>query len=203
MKVDLQFKVFGKEIRVDHGYALFAAVSRILPEYHETSEAGLALIRGRYAGDGKLVLGSNACLTFRVPIEKLPPYLNLAGKVLDLDGQVVRLGVPSTRALIPATTLHAHLVTTRNGQEQDRFTAEIHRQLATLPCRGKLSVGQRRTFKVHGKQVVGYSVLASELTAVESIALQEQGLGGRRKLGCGFFEPWRGGDRLIMRPVGQ
>lgn len=167
-------------------------MSRILPEYHETDEAGLALIRGRYAGDGKLSLGNNASLTFRVPVERLPVYINLAGKAIDLDGHLIKLGVPNTRALIPAPVLHAHLVTTRNGQDQERFTAEIERQFSNLPSQGKLIVGKRRTFKVHGKQVVGYTVLASELTAEESIALQEQGLGGRRKLGCGFFEPWSG-----------
>jgi CRISPR/Cas system CSM-associated protein Csm4 (group 5 of RAMP superfamily) len=30
----------------------------------------------------------------------------------------------------------------------------------------------------------------SELTAEESIRLQEHGLGGRRKMGCGVFEEW-------------
>lgn len=193
MKVDLQFKVIGKDIRVDHGYALFAAVSRIIPEYHETDEAGLSLIRGRYVGDGKLSLGNNTCLTFRLPVERVPSYINLAGKVIDLDGHVIKLGIPKTRPLIPAPVLHAHLVTTRNGQDQERFRAEIERQLFVLPCQGKLTVGKRRTFKIHGKQVVGYSLLASELTAAESIALQEHGLGGRRKVGCGFFEPWQGG----------
>jgi len=45
---------------------------------------------------------------------------------------------------------------------------------------------------VHGKQVVGYPVLVSELTPEESILLQENGLGGRRKMGCGFFEAFNG-----------
>jgi CRISPR-associated protein Cas6 len=83
-------------------------------------------------------------------------------------------------------------VTTRNGQNQGRFEQEIVRQLKKLNCRGRVTIGKRRTFNVHGRQVVGYSVLVSELTAEESIILQENGLGGRRKMGCGFFLPWKG-----------
>jgi CRISPR-associated protein Cas6 len=192
MKVDLQFQVVGSEIKVDHGYALFAAVSRIQPEFHATEDVGLALIRGRYVGDGKLALGKNTRLTLRLPVETLPSYINLAGKTLDLEGHSIRLGVPNTRGLTPAVALYSHFVTTKNGHQQARFMEEIQRQLAALQCRGKIAIGKRKTFKVHGKQMVGYSMLASELTAEESIVLQEQGLGGRRKMGCGFFEPWSG-----------
>jgi CRISPR-associated protein Cas6 len=67
----------------------------------------------------------------------------------------------------------------------------MRHQMNSLGVQGKLSIGKRRTFQIHGKQVVGFSLLVSELTAEESIAIQEQGLGGRRKMGCGFFEPWR------------
>lgn len=45
-------------------YALFAAVSRCLPEFHQTQAVRLALIRGRHIGSGLLQLlpacGSNS-----------------------------------------------------------------------------------------------------------------------------------------------
>jgi CRISPR-associated protein Cas6 len=191
MKVDLRFQVFGQSIEVDHGYTLFAAISRILPEFHEASDIGLRLIRGRYMGNGQINISPASNLVFRLPVSKLAEYINLAGKTLDLDGHQLRIGVPNSQALVPATALYSHLVTTKNGNDQKRFEEEMERQLETLDCKGKLSVGKRKTFKLHGKQVVGYSVLVSELTAEESITLQEQGLGGRRKMGCGFFEPKR------------
>ncbi len=100
--------------------------------------------------------------------------------------------MPHSQGLEPATVLHAHLVTTKNGQDQERFATEIQRQLEVQGCQGKIAVGKRRTFAVHDKQVAGYSLLISELTVEESITLQEQGLGGRQKMGCGFFQPWRG-----------
>jgi CRISPR-associated protein Cas6 len=91
---------------------------------------------------------------------------------------------------MPSVALSSPLVTTKNGTEQARFEAEIKNQMENLGLKGRIAIGKRRTFQVHGKQVVGYSVLVSELTAEESIRLQENGLGGRRKMGCGVFEAW-------------
>jgi CRISPR-associated protein Cas6 len=190
--IDLHFHLAGQTVRVDHGYALFAAVSRCLPEFHQTQDARLALIRGRYIGSGLLQLLPRSRLTLRLPADQTALHINLAGKVLDLDGCKVRVGVPHSQGLEPAAALHAHIVTTKNGQDQERFATEIQRQLETQGCQGKITVGKRRTFAVHSKQVAGYSLLVSELTAEESITLQEQGLGGRGKMGCGFFQPWRG-----------
>jgi CRISPR-associated protein Cas6 len=187
-KVDLSFLVLGKLLPVDHGYALYGAISRLLPVIHEDREIGLKLVRGRYVGNGLLDISPASELVLRLPVSKVGQYLSLAGKKLEVLGQSLRVGVPQTRALTPAAALASSLVTTRNGQDQERFEAEVRNQMAGLDLKGRLTVGKRRTFQVHGKQVVGYEILVSELTAPESIRLQEQGLGGRRKMGCGFFE---------------
>jgi len=187
-KVDLSFPVLGKLLQVDHGYALYGAISRVLPVIHEDREIGLKLVRGRYVGNGLLDISPASELVLRLPINKVGQYLGLAGKKLEVLGNDLRVGVPHPRALIPAAALYSPLVTTRNCQDQERFEAEVRSQMVRLELKGRLTIGKRRTFQVHGKQVVGYGVLVSELTAAESIRLQEQGLGGRRKMGCGFFE---------------
>jgi CRISPR-associated protein Cas6 len=46
--------------------------------------------------------------------------------------------------------------------------------------------------RIKEKRVVGFPLRVTGLTAEESITLQEQGLGGRSKMGCGFFMPTRG-----------
>lgn len=191
-KVDLCFQALGQTLPVDHGFALYGAISRVLPFAHEDPDIGLKLIRGRYVGGGMLDISPYSELVLRLPISKGGSYLKLAGKTLEVMGQKLMIGVPKTKALIPAVALYAQLVTTKNGHDQNRFKAEIKTQMEKMDIEGKLSVEKRRTFQVHGKQVVGYSVLATELTAEESIALQENGLGGRRKMGCGFFEVWEG-----------
>jgi CRISPR-associated protein Cas6 len=188
-KVDLIFQVMGKSIPVDHGFALFGAICRVLPCFHEDLDAGMKLIRGIYIGEGFLDISSGSELVIRLPIKEIKNYLPLAGKTLALSGHRILIGVPNTSSIPTAGSLYCHLVTTKNGKDQPRFEAEITRQMDDLKVKGVVTVGARRTFQVHGKQVVGYAVTIEQLTAEESIILQENGLGGRRKMGCGFFEP--------------
>lgn len=191
--VDLFFHVQGKEVPVDHGYTLYSAISRILESgeenkwLHNASNIGLLPIRGHYAGRGQLVLDQNARFGLRLPVDLIPKVLRLAGKRLDVNGEALRIGVSTTSALIPAPVLYAHIVTTKNGEDEARFDAEVQRQLEALAIKGKPTRGPRRIVTIKDKKVVGYSLLVNELTAEESIRLQEHGLGGRRKMGCGVF----------------
>ncbi|AOY57176.1 Cas6: CRISPR-associated endonuclease Cas6 [Desulfococcus multivorans] len=115
--------------------------------------------------------------------------MSLSGKSFEISGDNLKIGIFHSKALIPAVELYSHIVTTRNGHHGERFEEEIARQLSSIGVRGVFTFGKRKTFQVHGKQIVGYEMTVSELTAEESITLQENGLGGRRKMGCGFFEP--------------
>ena len=191
MKVDLCFRVVGARIPVDHGFGLYGALSRVLPFIHEDNDLGIKLIRGRYAGGGMLDISPHSELVLRIPAGSIGTFLPLAGKTLEVLTCRLSVGAPATRALIPSATLHSRLVSTRNGHDQARFETEMKNQMERLGVNGRISVASRRTFAVHGKQVVGYSVSATELTAEESIVVQERGLGGRRKMGCGFFEVWK------------
>ena len=193
--VDLFFHVQGKEVPVDHGYTLYSAISRILESgdetkwLHNADNVGLLQIRGHYAGQGKLILDQHARFGLRLPVNLIPKVLRLAGKRLDVNGEALRIGVSTTSALIPAPVLYAHIVTTKNGEDESRFDAEIQRQLDALGIKGNPTRGPRRIVTIKDKKVVGYSLLVSELMAEESIRLQEHGLGGRRKMGCGVFVP--------------
>lgn len=190
--IEVAFAIRGERIPVDHGYALFAALSRLPvagPWLHASDALGLHLIRGRYVGDGLLSLTEHSRLAVRLSAADLPNLLSIAGKTLDLDGHRLGIGVPQTTLLRPAAALYAHLVTTRNGQDEARFDGEIQHQLDTLGIAGKVMRGKRRVMRVKDKRVVAHSLLVSELSTEDSIRLQETGLGGRRKMGCGIFVP--------------
>lgn len=188
-KVDICFQAMGQSLPVDHGYALYSAISRIVPRFHTAEDVGLRLIRGRYIEQGLLDISPRTELVLRLPLTRVADYLALAGKTLQVGDHAVSIGIPRTRTLVPAATLYAHLVTTRNGHDEERFRTEIARQATTAGINAEFTLDTRRTFSIHGRQIVGYSLLASGLTTEESIRLQECGLGGRRKMGCGFFEP--------------
>jgi hypothetical protein len=223
--IELHFPVLGAEIPADHGYALYGAMSRLVPRIH-THEMTLRIgpIRGSYIGNGKLRLEPRGSrLHIRLQPDDLPVVLPLAGKSLDLDGHAVRLGVPQVSALVPATTLFARTVVikasspktdpavkasrdrekTKRYQEPGEFLAAIRREFerqsigaeADLPLHEtgpRAGQACRHVLRIHGKTIVGFSLIVQGLTAEESLTLQEQGLGGRSKMGCGFFVPCKG-----------
>lgn len=84
----------------------------------------------------------------------------------------------------------------------ESFEADVRRELDRMRIMGTPRLvpsprpsfaGQplRRVLRVKDKKVVGYSLRVLGLTAEESIRLQEQGLGGRRRMGCGVFVPMK------------
>jgi CRISPR-associated protein Cas6 len=211
--LDIVFRVIGTEVPSDHGYALFGAVSRMVESdgdrwLHGNPAIGLHTIRGAPSVPGRYRLGEDARFGLRLPSELVPRALLLAGRNIVLDGCRLRIGVAQTRPLVAATTLHCRIATTRNGHVPARFDAEIARQAADLGLHGCVfrvprretadaeRDPSRRVVRIRDKRVVGYALLATELTAAESILLQERGLGGRRRMGCGVFVPFR--PRLLQ-----
>jgi CRISPR-associated protein Cas6 len=60
--VDLAFRLTGRKVPVDHGYALYSAISRLVPEIHEAKNIGVHPIRGTYSGNGELMLRDSSRL---------------------------------------------------------------------------------------------------------------------------------------------
>ncbi len=220
--VDVGFRILGKSIPVDHGYALYGAVARFVesdgrkllhePPTDEWKRAAILPINGRAIGDRKLLLSPTSRLMIRLDSELIKDVLPLAGKTLDLDGSVIRVGVPTIYPLKPVARLRSRLVIIKGMMEPESFLQSVRYALEKLNVKGtpgllkrqlpKALEGKtgdepehsqftRRTIRIHDKEVVGYAVEVQELTAEESLALQEHGIGGRRKLGCGVFVPAR------------
>ena len=190
--VDLAFRLNGTVIPVDHGYALYAALSQTVPEIHQSTDIGVQPIRGIYSGSGKLQLSDSSRLGLRLPDTAIRPYLKLAGKRLQVDECPLSVGVPEVRMLMPVARLRARLVTLKGFLQEAEFLAAAGRQLQSLYIRCEPRLGQRPTFRLKEKQVVGFEMTVDGLTAEDSVKLQEHGLGGRRKMGCGMFVPSEG-----------
>jgi len=185
--VDLAFKLTGNKVPVDHGYALYAVLSRILPEIHEMKNVGVHPIRGTYSGNGELLLRDYSRLVMRLESERIGEFLKLAGKRLEIDSYTLRVGVPEVRLLRPRASLYSRLVTIKGFMEPGAFLESAKRQFEKLGVEAEILVGERRTVRVKDKQMVGFEIAASELHGDHSLRLQELGLGGRRHMGCGIF----------------
>ena len=201
--IDLLFPVIGNQVPADHAYPLYSALVGILPALHNGElRPAIASISGQYVGDGLQTLNDRSCLRIRLASDQIAAVLPLAGKALVIAEHRVRLGVPRVMALTPAPALFARLVTIKGFTEPGPFLEAARRQLAELTIAGEPGIplittgpraGQPRRLiiRIKDKRVVGFSLQVTALTADESITLQEQGLGGRRRMGCGFFMPMR------------
>lgn len=199
--LELSFNLVGEQpLAADHGYALYGAISRQLPQIHSENGIGVHPIAGRQVGQRQLMLTRYSRLTLRVVDGEITPLLSLAGTSLRVGESMLRVGVPQVRPLIPATALRSRLVVIKvSGITAKQLTPKLflgsaQKQLDTMGISREVLVtlGKRRTMRIKQREIVGYEMLVEGLSAEESLVLQETGLGGKRHMGCGVFVPLGG-----------
>jgi CRISPR-associated protein Cas6 len=209
--VDLSFPICGDPIPADHGYHLFAGISKLVPEIHGELRVGIHPIRGTHIPPRALRLERRSRLTLRTPASLIGPLLRLAGNRVSIGGAGIRPGAPSVRSLQPCPNLYSRLVVVKHCIEADDFLDRIRRDLRAMGVEAQAEIPRRRgakpwdggigsrdgylrrTITIAGRRVVGYAVLLRKLTASDSLKVQALGLGGRRRFGCGIFVPYRKG----------
>src|SRR3989338_7453664 len=144
--VDLAFRLTGSKVPVDHGYALYSAISGLIPEIHDAKNIGVHPIRGTYSGNGELMLRDSSRLVVRMESEQIGQFLKLAGKRLELGSYHLRVGIPEVRLLRPRASLYSRLVTIKGFMEPASFLESAKRQLEKNHVKAELQVGERRTF---------------------------------------------------------
>jgi CRISPR-associated protein Cas6 len=184
---------------------------RIVPEFHGDRQVGIHSIPGRLLGQRRMCLTRWARLTLRVSVERLATCLPLAGRVLDLGGTRLTIGVPEVQALRPCAAVRSRLAVIRGFTEPESFLHAAKTQLAALgiteatvrlvprradrPWEGAGGGGAgpwvRRTVRIRDRQVVGYALDVEGLGPDDSLVVQTVGIGGRRRFGCGLFVPRR------------
>lgn len=196
--IRVTFPVQGERLPADHGYLLYSAISQTRPELHEKDWLGIELISGIPFDRGTIALPTRGgTLALRIPADKFGEVIPLAGKSLDIDGHRIRLGIPVARPLHPASSLYSRIVTFRNSMEIPKFLETAERELAERSIQAALELPKegrsrtRRIVTIKGKKIVGFSLIAHDLTDHDSLTLQSLGLGGRRAMGCGIFNPIR------------
>ncbi len=207
--VDVSFPLQIASAPRDHGYVLYSAISRTVPALHEAKWLAVHPLPGRLVDDDTLAMGRHARLRLRLPADKIPAVLPLAGTTLNLMGVKAVVGAPTIHALAPEASLDARMVAIkltalphRDNRElgrqtldvdalRARYEAEIERQLTAIEIHRPFQIRGRRSITIAGRRVVGYSVRVTNLAEEESVRLQELGIGGKRRMGCGVFRPTR------------
>lgn len=181
MKVDLLCPITVQGTLPDHpSHALLGALGRRLGDIHRADWLGVGHLDRR--GVGPLLL--------RVEGEHLAHVLvNLRLATLEIGAAYVELGEPVVRPIMPAGRLESRLVVIKGYVDPEPFTEACIRQLHHIDAHGEIELGRRRIVRIGGVDVVGYAVHLTVNDDAASVRVQSEGIGGRRRFGCGLFLP--------------
>lgn len=201
MIYDVVFPVLGETLPTDHTYHLYGAIAKSVPVIHApSSKIRFSSITGLAEGNGEILITKSSILRFRSEESEIKSIMPLAGKALVINLKKIYLGVPSLAVIEPCAGLYSSFVTFKNAMEPNMVLKTAAVKLTALGIKGTptipvISEGvrqgepMRRVLRIKGFTVVGYSLIVSDLSDKDSVILQEVGLGGKTKMGCGFFFP--------------
>ncbi|MFL6215830.1 MAG: type I-MYXAN CRISPR-associated protein Cas6/Cmx6 [Blastocatellia bacterium] len=187
--VELRFPLTGAALPCDHGRAIFRAISRLVPEAASADWLLVKAMRGASRSGGAMQEVSPARLRMRLPQGRVSLMLGLAERRLQVGSHQVRLGTPEISLLHPCPSLYARCVAINGCTKPEAFLDALCWRLDEMAVACEIEVGRRRQFRAGRRSITGFALTLHELGDEDSLALQEQGLGSHRHLGCGFFVP--------------
>lgn len=202
--VDAVFAISCRSLPVDHAYALSQAIQAALPWFAAEPGAGLHTIHGAASGSGwlrpegehaVLQLSRRAKLALRLPRSRLDDAAAMIGRTLQVANQALRVDSLSVRPLSRITTLFSRSVVLANANDdaaddEPAFLAAAARELDALGIDvARMLCGRVTPVATPARRYRTRSLMLAGLAPQHSLALQQQGLGAERKLGCGLFIP--------------
>ncbi len=190
--------VSGSLISSLHGYSLYSAVKKILPWMGDCPLTLISSIDGIKNDKGLIETQEFSRLRIRTPVAQASRFYSLAGQTLSVGQGRIFLKVPTIGPLSPKATLQARIVIIHLSKERelvppDRFLVAATRQLSENGINGRISLLlkkgalKRQVLLVKNRKIPGYGVEVSGLSEDDSLKLQTLGLGGKKKMGAGYF----------------
>lgn len=206
--IDIAFQIQCRTLPVDHAWELSEAVCRVLPWMESEPGAGVHTIHVAESGNGwirpegaddLLYLSRRTKLQLRVPRHRIDAARALTGQTLNVAGHVLTIEQSVLKPLSTITTVFARYVVSAAGQDENAFLEAIVRELQGQGIQPiKMLCGIEHSLGAPGGPIRTRSLMIADLTAPESLLLQQRGLGPLRHRGCGLFLPHKD-----IREVGQ
>ena len=208
--VDAVFAISCRSLPVDHAWTLSQAVQAVLPWFAEEPGAGLHTVYGAASASGwlrpegadaLLQISRRAKLALRLPRHRLDDATALLGRTLEVAGWPLRVDKVAVRPLSRITTLFSRCVVVAEEGDEAAFLALATGELGALGIRpGTMLCGRVTPVATPARTYQTRSLMLAGLTPEQSLALQRQGLGAERTLGCGLFIPHKDIGDLRSRP---
>lgn len=181
--VDVAFAVEGDTLPGDYRFALAEALERALPWLASSRAAGVHRLNLVRNGGMDAIVSRRTRLALRVPRERAGDAGALSGMELTLAGRRLRVGHAHQRELQHHATLFAHVVA--GGEDELLFMQAVGAELESLGVQCRAICGLHHSLE--GGRLGGYSLMLDGLSPRQSLTMQEAGVGGHRRLGCGLF----------------
>ena len=198
--IDLSYVVKCKCLPLEHMQELYDSLSEVLPQLKDDKFAGIHPINGSESGNGwersndpseLIYLSRRQKLSIRISKDYLQDAENLVGQTINVAGYDVELGKTSIKKLSDLPTTFCRSIMVDGRMDEDDFLQWAYNELKSLDIIvNKMMAGKERVVQLpNGSERVTRSLMVAELKQVESVLLQQHGLGEGRKLGCGIFLP--------------
>jgi CRISPR-associated protein Cas6 len=184
--MEMVYDLKGGLLPSEYAFELWDELVRVLPWLETEEQAGVLPLRASRSG-GMLLLPQRTKLVLRLPEDRVRQAQALSGQTLDVDGHALEVGMARVRSLQVSPSLHAHLVVSAADESEFLQEVEAHLRELDIPC--KWICGKRVELRSGASVITGYSLVVHELKPEGSIHLQQAGLGGERRYGCGLFVP--------------
>lgn len=200
--VDMVYPIACQYLPVDHSYALGRAVVQVLTWLPDEEGSGVHPIQvaisahgwERPAGaDDLLHLSKRTRLVIRLPRHRMEDARDLVGEELDVRGRRLKItGEPAVKPLQPNATLYSRNVAL-SADDEDTFLRAAAERLEGLDILvRKMLPGKITVIDTPDGPLTTRSLMLADLSAEESLRLQQRGLGPCRYFGCGLFTPCKG-----------
>jgi CRISPR-associated protein Cas6 len=119
-------------------------------------------------------------------------------RTLQIGHQQVTLGSSVMRKLSTIGTVYARAICCDREQSETDFLTEMAALLKQMNIKvSKMICGRCGEIRTADETIFTRALMVADLEAEESVALQQQGLGQGRMLGCGLFVPHKGIDPVF------
>lgn len=202
--LDVSFAIQCKKLPLDHAWALSQAIQTALPWFADEPLAGIHTIHVAESGNGwerpddpdnQFLLPSRRTrMSLRIPKQRLADTRMLIGKTLDLAGYPLTVGESKEKALLNASVVFARYVLSDADEAEPAFLERMAnevRRVADFKVK-KMMCGKSYILYTPEGNLHTRHLMIADLDNDTSIKLQQHGLGGGRKLGCGLFMPHKG-----------
>jgi len=184
--VEFLFSIEGSLIPRNYHYCLYSALTGLAPKLKDNPEWAIGRISNTNIFDDRTLRLTQSTIKLRCSKDLITELTMLFDCQihLHLGKELIKLKLVNGTELKSQENLAAWVsIKTDNNREPD-----LGKQLAKFDIDTLPTIGRKEQLIIKKQPCAVYPVMFSDLHPNESLILQEKGLGGRKHLGCGFFE---------------